>query len=247
MKRFTIIFAGLLLAVCWLGNSALSAQATKAGTKQPNLSTDKGKEGGAAAVSLFNQASELVRYARENESPVAMLAAVQIIQRVRFQQGPSARLGAKKSEGEQGKEGQKGKTPEVTLDQQKLLAEAKGWAKGNEHVLALIAAQSAKPASGGTLGSTSGPIVHYDSVLAGRTDSYTLTFQGGEMARIAVVGDGDTDLDLYVFDEYGNEIGRDDDYTDHCLVQWAPRWTGRFTVKIANRGSVYNRYALLTN
>jgi hypothetical protein len=90
--------------------------------------------------------------------------------------------------------------------------------------------------------------VHYDSVRAGGTDSYRdLRFVGGEVARVAVVGDGDTDLDLYVYDENGNEIVRDDDYTDRCVVQFNPRWTGRFIIKIVNRGSVYNRYALMTN
>lgn len=64
---------------------------------------------------------------------------------------------------------------------------------------------------------------------------------------VIVNGDGDTDLDLYVYDENGNLMGKDIDYSDYCVVSWTPRWTGPFTIKIKNRGSVYNRYKIYTN
>ena len=35
-------------------------------------------------------------------------------------------------------------------------------------------------------------------------DLYKIAFRGGEVARAAVSGDGDTRLDLYVYDENGN-------------------------------------------
>ena len=90
-----------------------------------------------------------------------------------------------------------------------------------------------------------GSILHRDVVLARDSDSYTITLRAGETTRISVSGDGDTDLDLYVYDENGNLIARDTDYTDDCVVSVRPRWTGVFHVKIVNRGSVYNRYAML--
>jgi hypothetical protein len=242
----------LLVMTGWLANAPLGAQTAPAGSKQSNLSPEKGKEGSSAAVSLLDQAMVLVGYARENESPVAMLTAVQMIRRVRAQEG-TGRLGTKQSEAqktsEQPKEGKKGETPTPTMDAQKLLAEAKTWAKGNEHLLALIGAEAAQPgnASGGTLGVPGGAIYHTDRVLPFRADSYTLTFRGGEVARVAVVGDGDTDLDLYVYDENGNLIGSDTDATDRCLVQFTPRWTGQFRIRITNSGWVYNQYVLMTN
>ncbi len=67
------------------------------------------------------------------------------------------------------------------------------------------------------------------------------------MARVAVIGDGDTDLDLLVYDENGNLIASDTDYTDKCLVEFAPRWTGTFLVRVVNNGYVHNNYLLLTN
>ena len=89
-----------------------------------------------------------------------------------------------------------------------------------------------------------GSIYHPDTVLAGHSDTYTITLRAGETTRVRVSGDGDTDLDLYVYDENGNLIASDTDYTDECFVSVTPRWTGVFYVKIVNRGSVYNRYTL---
>jgi hypothetical protein len=75
----------------------------------------------------------------------------------------------------------------------------------------------------------------------------TATFRAGEVASIFVEGDGDTDLDLYVYDQNGNLVAYDDDLTDTCYVSWVPKWTGPFLIKIVNRGSVYNQFVLLTN
>jgi len=96
-------------------------------------------------------------------------------------------------------------------------------------------------------GADGGSRFNRDRVLAHSSDTYTMRFRAGEVARVAVIGDGDTDLDLYVYDEFGNLIGSDTDYTDQCIVTWAPRWTGVFTIQVVNRGNVYNVYRLQTN
>jgi hypothetical protein len=84
------------------------------------------------------------------------------------------------------------------------------------------------------------------SVSANSTDVFRVTFRGGELAIIRVSGDGDTDLDLYVYDENDRLIARDDDSSDECIVSWTPRWTGSFKIKVVNRGRVYNEYVLVT-
>jgi hypothetical protein len=66
----------------------------------------------------------------------------------------------------------------------------------------------------------------------------------GVPVGILVNGDGDTDLDLYVRTASGRLIAVDDDYTDTCIVQFVPGYTGTVTIEIVNRGSVWNRYSI---
>jgi len=109
-------------------------------------------------------------------------------------------------------------------------------------LLALI-----KDAEKSTRGALPGPRRIVDRVLGGYTDTWTIRFRGGEPAYVVVSGDGDTDLDLYVYDENGNLIDSDTDSTDDCVAAFNPRWTGVFYIKIKNLGRVYNRYVLVTN
>ncbi len=85
-------------------------------------------------------------------------------------------------------------------------------------------------------------VVH---VVEPRTrDIMRVTLAAGEQTLVAVVGDGDTDLDLYVYDENGHLIGSDTDRTDRCLVTLRPKWTGVFRIEVCNLGYVQNRYAI---
>lgn len=92
-----------------------------------------------------------------------------------------------------------------------------------------------------------GPQHAYGTVAAGSSNSYVLNLRGGTQARIAVSGDGDTDLDCYLYDQNGSEVDRDDDSTDECRLVNTPLWTGPFQLVIKNRGSVYNEFELRTN
>jgi len=76
---------------------------------------------------------------------------------------------------------------------------------------------------------------------------FTVSFIGGREARVALKGDGDTDLDLYVYDENGNLIASDEDNTDLCVARWQPRWTGAFRIRVVNRGAVYSVFSIATN
>lgn len=93
-----------------------------------------------------------------------------------------------------------------------------------------------------------GPKVNLNTVvLAYDVDVYHVTFYGGELAEVAVRGDGDTDLDLFIYDEFGNLVASDIDGGDLCLAQWFPGWTGTFRIEVRNLGGVYNRYQIATN
>ena len=113
-------------------------------------------------------------------------------------------------------------------------------------LIALVAIGTLIPALS-FAGATNGAGRQNETVNANDTDTYVITFNGGEPAMVVVSGDGDTDLDLYVYDENGNLVASDTDYTDDCIVSWSPRWTGKFVIRVRNRGNVYNRYTIATN
>jgi hypothetical protein len=75
------------------------------------------------------------------------------------------------------------------------------------------------------------------------TDTWTVWASAGNR-RIVVDGDGDTDLDCYVYDQSGQLLAKDDDGTDYCILDFHRRRGGNVDVRIVNLGSVWNRYAL---
>jgi hypothetical protein len=81
-------------------------------------------------------------------------------------------------------------------------------------------------------------------VRAGDTDYFKFNFYRGEMGAVVLKGDGDTDLDVYVYNEYGDLVGKDEDYSDGCVVSWYVYRSASYTVKVVNRGSVYNDYSI---
>jgi hypothetical protein len=91
------------------------------------------------------------------------------------------------------------------------------------------------------------PMDHRDQVVAHGIDDYTVWFRAYEPIMILVEGDGDTDLDLYVYDEHGVLIDFDEDLDDTCLAIFRPRRSGLFTIRIVNLGDVHNVYRLRTN
>jgi hypothetical protein len=96
-------------------------------------------------------------------------------------------------------------------------------------------------------GRIGGPGKTVTKVNANSTDKFDVKFEGGKLARVEVKGDGDTDLDLYVYDESGNVVVKDDDDTDHCIVTWTPSSSTKYTIRVVNRGRVYNQYTITTN
>lgn len=97
-------------------------------------------------------------------------------------------------------------------------------------------------------GADGGPKTTVTSVDAFGRDRFNwITFRAGEQAVVALKGDGDTDLDLYIYDGYGNLVAKDDDGLDLCIARWTPTYTSAYQIVVRNRGRVYNRYAMRTN
>ena len=189
---------------------------------------------------LFIMASELVRYGYAQKSALPLIQAVQIYKNLGV---TDATTGEQKAQSGIAVTSTLVKGDAIQFDETKLLADATTFADGDKTLLALI--KDTQKTSRGPCGPTY--FRRTDRVLAGYTDTWTFTFRGGEYAYVIVSGDGDTDLDLYIYDENGNLIDSDTDDTDDCVCSFTPRWTGKFYIKIKNRGRVYNNYELLIN
>ena len=88
------------------------------------------------------------------------------------------------------------------------------------------------------------------SVAAGQSQVYDgddTVFEGGADAEIAIQGNGDSDLDLIVTDELGNEICTSAGPADREYCRWRPRWTGPFRIEVRNLGPLPSRFLLTTN
>ena len=227
MKKLVLFVSMFVLAI------GAMAQSIK---EKPELKGESSES--LAAVRLAN---DLLRYGYANKSTLALIDALQI-----FSENPTQPLDTTR----EGTEVDESKTDEkkakVSFDYDTVLADAKKFADGDENLLALIDNIDAE-AKGAQRGAVNGPSRHYDAVNGNSTDTYQISFIANVLAEILVSGDGDTDLDLYVYDSNGNLIAYDESYSDDCYVRWVPAWTGRFFIKIVNRGPVYNNYVILTN
>lgn len=100
---------------------------------------------------------------------------------------------------------------------------------------------------GAPVGAAEGPRKEEGRVPGETRELWRIAFEAGTEAIVRVIGDGDTNLDLYVYDEAGTLVASDDDLSDDGLAQWVPAEAGVYRVVIDNLGPVHNEYWLITN
>lgn len=224
MRIILASLSTILFVACGSANHSIDGSNPKAGVAESD---------GFDEVKL---GTELVRYARQQKSLPAYLTALQVLGA-----NPTRDLGVQKSESG-GKDGpQKADKEPITVEG--VAAEARALANGDATAIAQIDAL----ARGTSKGAVGGARQAVERVRAYASDTFVVDFRGGRTAEVLVSGDGDTDLDLFIYDENGNLICSDEDSTDECYCRWNPAWTGPFEIRVKNFGDVYNRYVLLTN
>ena len=230
------IWLAAALLLFTIGSFTGLAEAQEQATNTTNSTTEGEKADVDQDIAYLTVSGELARLAADSKDPILMLAAA----RLEAMAATETASRDKTSEGDTAEA-----EVEPKPEKENLYALAEQYAGTNETLHTLI--EDSKASVAGTRGARFGPQVGYDSVLAYRTDVYRVAFRGGEYAEVAVTGDGDTDLDLFIYDENGNLICSDTDYTDRTYCGWSPAWTGTFRIKIENLGGVYNEYRLATN
>ncbi|MCC5945328.1 MAG: hypothetical protein JJT94_10355 [Bernardetiaceae bacterium] len=203
---------------------------------------EKGEENPAVRAALL--AYQMTSYGVANNQPTLLVSAAEMLMEHPFSELKIKDEEKAALEGAEGKKAEDKDSDEIELDPKALLAKAKSMAEGNNELLAMIAKLESKPAKKGALG---GAVYTRRRVNAYSTYSFNVTFVGNRYAEIIISGDGDTDLDFYVYDSNGNLVGSDTDYTDDAYFYWTPRRTETYRFVVKNRGNVYNNFVIATN
>src|SRR5437870_3092751 len=76
--------------------------------------------------------------------------------------------------------------------------------------------------------------------------TYVDTFTGGQRACVIVIGRGVSYLGLYVYDEHGNCVTRDEpvnfETRDDLAVTWYPPRTAAYTIEVRNLSRRINEF-----
>ncbi len=191
-------------------------------------------------LAALQTAAGLAKYGYENYSATALIEAAKIVSET-----PVQDLDAKGTPSET--QAVQEKASRFRLDPDQLLADAQKYA-GKDKVVVNYAKQVEKMVKDGkTRGAVGGPRYGEGRVYGKAYTDYEIKFWASELAEVIVIGDGDNDLDLYIYDQNGNLIASDTDYTDQCVCRWVPAWTGSFRIRIVNRGAIYSDFAIATN
>jgi hypothetical protein len=223
MLKKLFLGAALLLSV------SLFAQ-TQPDAKVSKMTSEKADQ--------LNLASDLVNYGYSTRTALPLIQAVKIYQSLNVIEADDDMAPVTKQEGESSENVTKAEQP--VRNEAQLLKDATTFANGDKNLLALIT--ECKNNNRGPVGGT---IVHYARVPRNSYQDWTVTLRGGESTCIVVSGDGDTDLDIYLYDQNGNFIASDTSYGDDCFIAVDVYYTSNFTLRVKNLGNVYNDYGIL--
>lgn len=221
--------AGLALAL-----GAAYAQEKKSGTNVNPKATTTSPE--VQAVEALRTADALAKYGDARKDPLALIVAAKMKKEVGGQDLKASKQtkGKGKAEASAAKPDQR--TPEALLER------ARALAKDRKDLLAL----ADDVAKSGGRGAVGGPKGSRTVVCSNCTDEFRQSFEGGQPAAVAVSGDGDSRLDLFVYDQNGHLICRQVGPGDDAVCRWNPIWTGPFVIRVVNYG-VANAYRIWTN
>ncbi len=258
LRANPLLVAGLSLAAALAGPLALAEEAP------PNVDASSAGDAKGADQPGFRLASQAARLAAQGEkqgSPLMLLAAAELLVKLTQSDRDLTVI-------EVQREGEQGEPTMAPLDPDALIEKARKLAKDQPEVLAAVETLADSMLSGGRDGVVEeqgaelpklkigdqtfvliNPAEEEQRLNPGATYKVSqLTFEGGKPAIVGVCGDGDGDLDLWVYDgNTGDLIGSDTDATSICEVKWVTRYQGPFTVIVKNLGEQWERFYLLAN
>ncbi|MFN4159091.1 MAG: hypothetical protein ACK4GO_11890 [Gemmobacter sp.] len=228
MKRISAILATTALVT--LATPTLAED--KSGTNVDPAGT--GTRGGTGQLAL---AQDLYAVGMANKDALTVLTAAKLAAGVTFTDVERER----ETEGSDATE--EADAADGPIDAAAMMASARALAGEDEVLLGLIEDVEAE----GSRGRIGGASRTLSRLPAGSTDRWKVPFYGKSYAEVAVVGDGDSNLDVLITDENGNTICYDVSWSDKLYCDFVPAWNGYFYIVVQNVGRKRNSYYLLTN
>lgn len=183
-------------------------------------------------------AYQLIRYGYQERSALPLITALQVL---RTQGTSSNEAIITKVDGSSPIENDSLKNVKLSFDEKQIINDATLFASENANLLSLL--KDLQTQTRDALPGLDSPRTVRDRVNAGATDVWKIVLRGGKPVHLFVMGDGDTDLDVFVYDTEGNLVA-DDSGCDEAGISFTPRWTMTYIIKIKNLGKVYNQYVM---
>lgn len=230
------------------GFAGMAAHAQTAAAVAPQSGTNQAERGGtetpaARAVAQAGDAMARAERARQGRDPLAMLVAARDLRDANLRRidAPAAETVANPGAASAAADGPAPTSTPPTAET--LFAEARTLARGDREMLARIDRVERTQARG----LVDGPTAWVRDISADSHINWRVTARGSEVWRLAAIGDGDTDVDIRVFDENGNLVCEDNGLSHRAECTFTPRWTGQFTVRVINWGRVWTRTLVTSN
>lgn len=221
--------------------AALAASVTSATAEEPAPTVTPPADAARGGVAQLAFAHELHALAREEKDALLMVAAATLAGAVAIRQVDRTPETTGETAGETA--GDWPDAAEAPADPAAMLAEARALS-GEDELLATILDEA----------ETANALTRRGAVLAtpftlapGQTDTWALPFDGATLAEVAVLGDGDGNLDVTLADAGGAILCVERGPADRAHCAFTPAETGYFSLAITNNGPGVNSYLLLTN
>ena len=92
-----------------------------------------------------------------------------------------------------------------------------------------------------------GPIATVKTLGGRETHAFEVLARGGEVLRVAAIGDGDTNVDLALSDASGRVLCNDDSADHYPVCTIRVRTAARVKVEVVNDGRIWTRVQILSN
>lgn len=228
MKKIAFV-----LVLCMIGTARIFAQNE---TEEDKPSIEKSV---SPDIKALQTAYSLAEYGYENNSASALIEAAEILAQV-----PTQKLDAEVTS-----EGSKVGTEKAdSYTAEKLLADGKKLAGKDKSLSKWISEVEKLVKSSGKRGAMGGPKIGEWCVYGdgGRTYCHCM-FRGGELATVFAGSYNNCDLDLYIYDKYGNLVVKDTSYDLDAFVSWYPRYDAIYEIVVKNTSRKDAYAIMLTN